>query len=315
MHPALGKIYRAGTTLQAGEGFSRTTINRLGMRGEETPAKVKGEFRVLSIGDSFTSGYQVEDAKTYSALVETALQNQTISPTRVVNAGRSGASAAYYLQLADFYNTTFQPDSVVVQLNDTDITSEALDSTKEFYITSEGNQFKLHRNQNFASDDPLSQVFQKKFPQLDFLLRVSILRIGARHLNILLKRGAPPAVDGAAPSEQTPSGLNYDALAEWAVVNLKAKYRNLILVHIPYDTNNLNKPAQPAEAALIKMAEKHRVPIVAMRKDFVAYYRVTRQPASGFNNTIPGTGHINEIGHELIARRLAPMLQAMKANP
>ncbi len=310
IHSALGRINRAGTTLQSSEGFSRTKVNRLGMRGDDAPPKVNGEFRVLSVGDSFTAGDQVDDAKTYSALIESALKRESRSPISVVNAGRAGASPPYYLQLADFYNTTFQPDSVVVQINDSDFTDEALDAKKEFYMTDEGSQFSLHRNQNFASDDRLSQLLQEKFPQLSFLLRVSIVRVGARNLQTLLKGGATP--EDAPSSTPKPTEKNYDRLVEWTVVNLKAKYRNLIILHVPYVTfNNPNEPPSPVQTSLTKMAAKYNIPIVAMRKDFMEYYQATHQPASGFNNTIPGTGHINEVGHELIAKRLVPMLEAM----
>ena len=312
-HPMLGKIYNRGDRIESSEGFSRTRMNSLGLRGNEIPAKAKGEFRVVSIGDSFTSGEQVEDGKTYSDLVESALKQQGDSSLTVVNAGRTGGTPAYYLHLSDFYKTTLQADSIVVQFNDSDFTQEGLDAKKEFYIRPEGSEFKTIHNQDFASDDRLSQLFQQKFPQLGFLLRISLVRVGGRNIQSMLKGGARPETEEEQKKPQNPASTEYDSLIEWTVVSLKAKYPNLIIVHIPYVTfNQPNEPPSSAEASLIKMAEKHSVPIIPMRKDFEDYYRSTHQPASGFNNTIPGIGHINEIGHRLIANRLAPMLKAMQ---
>lgn len=306
-HPILGRIYNPGDRIESGEGFSRTRMNSLGMRNDEILPKAQGEFRVLSIGDSFTSAEQVEDAKTYSARIGSTFKQQN-SPVTVINGGRTGATPAYYLHLADFYKTQLQPDAVIVQINDSDFTEEGLDPTKEFYIRAQGNTFQAIHNQDFASDDRLSQLFQQKFPQLSFMLQISTLRVGGKNLQAMLKKQAKPTE--AAP---TKSQGNYDRLIEWTVVNLKAKYPNLVILHIPYVTfNNPNEPPNPAEAALIEIAEKHKVPIVAMRRDFVNYHQTFHQPTSGFNNSIPGTGHINEIGHELIAQRLVPLLEAMR---
>jgi lysophospholipase L1-like esterase len=308
-HPVLGRIYNPGDRIESGEGYSRTKMNSLGMRGDEIPTKANGEFRVVSLGDSFTSAEQMADSKTYNALTESALRSQKL-PATIVNAGRSGATPAHYLHLADFYKDTFQPDVVVVQINDSDFSEEGVDPSKEFYIHQEGGQFKTVHNQGFASDDRLSQLFQQKLPQLGFLLRVSTVRVGGRNLQSMLKSKSKPAAEPIQPNTK-----NYDDLVEWTVTNLKAKYPKLIIVHIPYVTfNNPDEPANPPEAALIKMAKKHNVPILAMREDFVNYHLKTRQATSGFNNTIPGTGHTNEAGHELIAKRLAPMLKAMQNN-
>jgi GDSL-like Lipase/Acylhydrolase family len=324
-HPTLGRIRKSGLVVEGNEGFSRTKINSLGMRNDEINPKSKGEFRVLSLGDSFTSGEHVSDTHTYSALIEADLKrkwSKSNSPITVVNGGRAGASPAYFLYLAQFYNSKIQPNAVIIQINDSDIPSDMLGSiTSEFYVIQKGKEFKLSRKKNFRSGNGLSQIIQEKLPQLGFLSSSSIIRVGGRNLQAIFKEQDPKTGNKKKIGETAQSfkaqsfKKNYDNLIEWTVVELKAKYHNLIIVHIPFVTyNNPNEPPSSIEASLKKITAKHNVPFFAMRQDYVNYYHKFYQPAQGFNNTRPGHGHINEIGHKLITKRLVPVLERMRVH-
>jgi hypothetical protein len=86
------------------EGFSRIKLNNLGMRGEDISPKQKNEHRVLILGDSYTKAVQVSDNKTYSYLLQKEIKNKFKLNFNTINAGRDGASPAYYIHLTNFYN-------------------------------------------------------------------------------------------------------------------------------------------------------------------------------------------------------------------
>jgi hypothetical protein len=67
--PAYGWIGRPGAVASMGEG--RVTLNRLGYRGRELPARRPGAAtRVVVIGDSIAFGYGVADEQTFTHLLD-----------------------------------------------------------------------------------------------------------------------------------------------------------------------------------------------------------------------------------------------------
>jgi len=109
-HPVLGRINKAGIAVQGEEGFSRIKLNNLGMRGGDISPKQKNEHRVLILGDSYTKAVQVSDNKTYSYLLQKEIKNKLKLNFNTINAGRDGASPAYY---SVFYTSEVRKDSVL----------------------------------------------------------------------------------------------------------------------------------------------------------------------------------------------------------
>ncbi len=307
-HPVLGRITKAGIAVQGAEGFSRTRINSLGMREENILPKRANEYRILMLGDSFTKGIHVADDKTYTYLTQKILRSKCSSNIRAINAGRDGASPAFYLHLASFYKSLIKPDSVTIQLRNGNI-EDMLDDKKQFYVRQQKKAFTTVYNQNALSDNLLSQIFLHKFPQLSFMLEYSVLRIGGKNLQEIISGHRLNTDESAPPLKQ--SSLNTEnALIDWTVKDLSNKYSKALLLYIP-DLNygNLAEPPSNVEVSLTNSANKQGVNFINMRQDFVQYYQTHHQPAFGFNNTVPGKGHINETGHALIAERLADYLE------
>ncbi|MFB2918571.1 MULTISPECIES: hypothetical protein [Aerosakkonema] len=309
-HPVLGKIAKPGINVQGEEGFSKTKINNLGMRSENILIKVKNEYRILAFGDSYTRAVQVADDKTYSYLLQDALKNKSRFNIKSINAGRDGASPAYYIHLASFYNSVIQPDAVVVQLTDQDFTEDIFNKKKEFYVVKDGESFVTVKNANSLSDDALSQIFIQKFPQLRFMLEYSVLRVGGKNLQSLLgTKENKLSLPASNSSQKKLKNLSrYEAVIDWTVEKFKNKYPKVVILYLP-DYNNINQNPTEIETALTKFTAKHNVDFVNMRQDFINYHQAHHQRVHGFNNTVPGTGHINEIGHELTAKHLAEVFE------
>jgi lysophospholipase L1-like esterase len=90
-------------------------INGQGMRADrdfERP-KPPGVVRIVSLGDSFTVGYEVEAPETFSAVLERSLRARGIE-VEVLNAGVSGFSTAEELLYLERELWKYEPDLVLV---------------------------------------------------------------------------------------------------------------------------------------------------------------------------------------------------------
>lgn len=97
-------------------------INGQGLRADrDFPyAKPPGALRIVSLGDSFTAGYEVEGDETFSSVLERELRARGY-PVEVLNAGVSGystAEAVLYLERELF---RYEPDLVLVSFFGNDL--------------------------------------------------------------------------------------------------------------------------------------------------------------------------------------------------
>lgn len=102
-------------------------INSQGMRADRDFARPKpaGLRRIVSLGDSFTVGYEVEGEETFSSVLERELSKRGLR-VEVLNAGVSGygtAEACLYLERELF---GYEPDLVLVSF----YTNDLVDNTR-----------------------------------------------------------------------------------------------------------------------------------------------------------------------------------------
>lgn len=97
-------------------------INARGMRDprEFAYAKPEGVTRIVSLGDSFTVGYEVERDATFSAVLEEALRARGWD-VEVLNAGVSGFSTAEALLYLERELWKYDPDLVLVSFYGNDL--------------------------------------------------------------------------------------------------------------------------------------------------------------------------------------------------
>lgn len=299
-HPFLGEIYDKGICVWGKEGYSISYVNSLGMRNREIAPKRNDEFRILLIGDSYTEGYQVDANKIFAAILEKNLNTkQKIKHINVINGGKAGNSPADYIYSANFYKKALKPDFVVIQINSNDL-KECLDNPESpVYISNHNNNFRIAKKPNYISANGLRQ----KLPQLSFFTQFAILRVGMENI-----KGNGSSSDKTDTRVKASKKLpEYDPrLINWIVKNLKGSYDNSILVFLPdvdYQ-NGSNYELFPEEIMLTKYTKESHMDYVNMRNDFVSYRKKFTQPVIGFFNTRPGEGHINEMGHKIVADRL-----------
>ena len=326
-HPALGKIDNPGQMIHTKEGFTSTKLNSLGMRAKEPTPKSLGEYRILMLGDSFTRADEVNDGISFSDRLQADFtdaqppnqNNRPITETvQVINAGKPSASPASYLYAADFHKQTFTPDSTVVQLTESDFTMDMNNEFSEFYLEKQDESgYKIKHNKTFGSADPLAQALIEKVPGVRSLMQLSTLRVGGRNLSGSLSSAASELTEDSAdlsPEEalkaETALEAEDAAMVRWTVQQLNRQFPNLVIVFIPamnyqdFGTTSSEPRNTAIENALTLAATDQGVPLLNMREDFLAHYRKSGTNLKGFNNTVPGEGHLNAEGHKLVAKRL-----------
>jgi lysophospholipase L1-like esterase len=97
------------------DGSWRFVTNSKGFRNakEISYAKPANTFRVLSLGDSHTQGFEVHQDNTFSAVLERFLTHRNL-PAEVINAGVSGFSNAEELAFLENEGIKYRPDAVVL---------------------------------------------------------------------------------------------------------------------------------------------------------------------------------------------------------
>lgn len=321
-HPSLGKIDNPGPMLHTREGFNRTRLNSLGMRAAEPTPKLPGEYRILVLGDSFTRADEVSDGINFSDRLQasftsaqkTSAQKTSARKVQIINAGKPSASPAGYLYAAKFHQQTFAPDSTVIQLTEHDFIMDMSNEASEFYLGKKGEaDYQVRHNESFGSADPLAQAVMEYAPGMRSLLQMSTLRIGGRNLSKLL---SPTEADTTESEEPlTPEASKRvqaedAAMVRWTVQQLNQQFPNAVLLFIPsmnyQDAAEVSSDPRNAaiEKALTEASAAQGVPLINMRADFLAHDRSVGTHLNGFNNTVPGQGHLNGPGHQLVAQRL-----------
>jgi len=103
------------------DGF--VTINALGFRGHDTAVpKPPGRYRIVTIGDSLTLGWGVNDDETFSAQLEQALHRSLVGrDIDVVNLGVGGYNTRQEVTLLERNLEKLEPDLVLVGFYSNDV--------------------------------------------------------------------------------------------------------------------------------------------------------------------------------------------------
>jgi len=293
--PVLGKIAKEGTYINGQEGYGWTRIYAEGAIGRPFPdasagAKPPGEKRILFIGDSFTEANQVMTAVKFPFQVERKLKQD--GPWRIesFNAGRSSASPAYYIHLADYYHQRIAPDYVVVQINEDDL-KDLRNRQGNFYIDEAEGRYQTVFNDSFRSTNAIAA----RLDGLYHLLEFSTIRVASEKVQKLL-------MDEPAKKEEARDAARDLALTEWTLAELQRKYPKLVVLFLPtidFSSDGDLDEQGYFERLVAQAARDHQIDLINMRGPFADLYRQQHKIPYGFANTQYGLGHMNAYGHDI----------------
>jgi hypothetical protein len=291
--PDLFWRYRPNQDFEAGE--MRVQTNQFGLRDRpRTREKPAGVFRILSLGESTTFGYQLEATQSYSYLLEQLLNADRGlgRPVEVWNCGICSYTTYQSVKWLERDGLSFQPDLVL-------FFHEMNDFLPTYHRTGDGQALGLGRTDRELAAmsrrlGPLAQLLEKS--AFYRWLRIRVLLAASRALapaldrrqRVYLETGSPeydPALRlrmpwqalpvAAADPKVWPDPLPYMANANplcrvpdpdrvallgELVQTLRARGVDLVLIHPAY------RLSRPHRCVLTELARKEGVPVVEMER-------------------------------------------------
>ncbi len=275
--PVYGKRLKKNfsCTRTAAEFSMRFSTNSYGFRGPEPPSFPVGG--ILFIGDSFTSGYGVNDGEEFPALIAQHLTAPSEAGTvPVVNAGTGNTGNGYWLRFLEAEYDRYDPRAVVLGFCVNDFLDNAVEQL--YRVDQHG---RLHETGMMPRQEAArgAQAVIEAVPGLAYSHLVGLAR------QVFSESGAPPASDGVGTADSLTYALVDTVLAFCALRGVPA-----ILLQIGVDS--------VAARQLDALAGRHgaaslRAPSKADRPEL--YYKTD--------------GHWNAAGHRAIASALLPMVR------
>ena len=282
--PVYGKRLKKSfsCTRTAAEFTMRFSTNSLGFRGGEPSSFPAGG--ILFIGDSFTSGYGVNDGEEFPALIARQLDEAgSKASVPVVNAGTGNTGNGYWLRFLEHEYDRFRPRAIVFGFCVNDFLDNAVE---QLYTVDQDGRLQetgIMPRQEAARG---AQAVIEAVPGLAYSHLVGLAR------QMFSESGAPPASSGEEMADIVTYRLLDTVLAFTAERGVPA-----LLLQIGVDSTR----GGPIEA----LARKHgAVSLLAPSKaDHPELYYTT-------------DGHWNAAGHRAIASALLPLVRtALSQHP
>jgi lysophospholipase L1-like esterase len=314
--PDLGGVFNPGSRVvwrTEGNGTSHWTEH--GIRGRGLPDT--NAFLVLALGDSFTEALQVNDDKVYTSLLERELRQRGI-PAVVLNAGKSGASAADHIWRARLFKRLLHPSWFIVQVEDADFTSKGWDASRgNSYFRRNG----THDGVEVAPPPPNPEARTAKLlgklpgwfsERLTFAYPIR----RTQEFQAWLKNEPPwfhaPPMDGAKSALDAPSTAQYPIGAELDLLKEACGGHLTLLLLTSYRLGG-GCELNAAEQAIAGLARAKGISCTRLDQGFGMISSPRRSPY-GFDNLLGfNRGHLNPEGHRIAAAVLSRELAALSS--
>jgi lysophospholipase L1-like esterase len=312
----------------------RYDINQFGCRDklDRTLKKKDGQKRIVVFGDSFTAGWGVEFNECYTTQLEESLG------TEVINFGKNGGSALWFIHQIRYAVKRFNGDAIVIQffdndLNDNRVYSNFLDfvpgqkigPTNPDLLPKEGlltqSKSVLHSLELYRKIKALRRKLKgKKVNQSNYC------KIGAYPDRKILSRSEIQAKYAFNPKEPpkwtdifevhnpelthkwSQDLINHKQVVEQIFQEAKAAQKPIFIVYIPCISvlkqslamKDLSK--NPLSKQLSELCGKYGAPFLDCRELF-------RADPDPFRFYYLRDGHLNKEGHASLAKAMAPKIK------
>ncbi len=268
------------------EGFGYGKIDGSGYNNPETV----GNPDIVVIGSSHTEALQVAGDENYSAKLERLLKEDTSADNNftVKNLGISGTDAYHCIKNIGYIPQSFDNlRYIIVEIHGIPASAESLSKA----IPDDKGSGELNRG--------IIYRIAQKFPYI-------------RLLNIKISEAGGQEIAGAAPLKNDDKEYD-DRYAEVIDSVMKKIYSSaeacgakpVIMYHSPISVTRSGdikrKDNGPYFEAFKKACSDNGVEFINVSDSFVEHYKNTYEFPYGFSNTVPGEGHLNKVGHGLIA--------------
>jgi len=281
--PMLGAM-KAGDTeiLRTYEGFSRFKTDVYGFNNDSLPSSLPAR-RLLFLGDSFVESEQVARKDNFVSKVN------TLPKTLAYNAGFSGADPRAFLTLLHRFIPVLHPTQVVLCVNGGDLS--ALTSTA---LPSYGNPSGLKKwlQPIFASSSLMTHLNWKYKPEI-----------------VAWWQHLQPEKEGDA---EALASMHMNRLHWQRILELLKKsgipLSLVIMPSVAYSPEGIVFINSTAANMMAEVAEDLHIHVLRTEQSFMEDFVKNKRIALGFSNAHLGEGHLNEIGHTIVANLIIERL-------
>lgn len=277
------------------EGYFNDSMDEYGFNNNSFENKALPY--IIFNGDSYTEAIQVNRSSNYVSLV-----NETFSEYNCFNYGKSGNSIADYIYNAELPKKQFDIAFNFIQVKQYDFTTDSQREDKNIYIDNDNDHFVIKTRE--INKGKLETVISKYSGTVYPFFRYSFLQ-----LQNVIKPKAKNNINNTSVKKRV-FGKNDKRLIDWELEQLKNKYGNNISFIYISDYPVVSKNGivfsgdeyyYDFENYLFDKCKEWDIDIIDTSDAFADFYKNTKQLPTGFNNTRPGSGHINQYAHKIIA--------------
>jgi len=325
--PDFGLVVRPGLVRWGREGHATSHWTRFGLRGRAAP-DLSGE-AILVLGNSVTEALQVDDEEVFTTLVERLLREAGVN-RRVLNAGRSGVSAAEFAAFAERNLRVFRPRWTVVEIMPEDLGPYSWSGDRSHFSLDAGGHLTVNPRPLAEPRHPfLSAVANESMLVVYGAYRIQEFRqaFAEQPPLFLAASSPPPEKNRRGPATETPEPsasmfvactdpntgvIDCPIEAELDAVREAYQGRVSFLV-IPKLNPRFPGFKEPLEMRIDAHCSRTGMSCVNIREGYAELASRGLSPF-GFSNTGFNQGHMNRDGHRLTARLLSRELERLIAD-
>lgn len=277
---------------QTDEGHGLTTYGENGLIVDKV---VRDDvYRILFEGDSYLKSVQVPDAEKFTELVEQRWNaSHPTLPVQTLNLGMEGLDMRTYLSFADNVDAAYQPDKVFLMLSMNDFRQ----------IANRPEMLQRVAALNFAEPliSPIGDSTVKRVTN-DLGLR-AFMRQLRKQVEGFAQQGGGSEEETAVSAELSPEAVRIQLQALQAIWG----DRLVILYHVWIPDLGAGLPETEYDFVMAEM-DALGIPYVSLYEPFRAAF-AAHTPPNGFDNSLLGHGHWNQLGHQLAADEILAYLE------
>ncbi len=304
-HPGLKKYVRVAGTVnrERNEGWGSSVSGALGIHGIPDITKIQSR-KIAIWGDSFVEAIQVDDDKKIAQVFTKISAENGLDLVAFGVGALGGAVVDYYFDLPKYE-----------RLNPTIAAHFILINHRRDVLPG-----KKRRGSLFVADPEFKFILKQREPQGPLFLRKLIYDLDLNFLFALAK-SMPDLKDfrfaiGPVPQRIKAQGHSQKAYDEKAALRflfekLAAQTSlPIVFVYVPRVPElrdgrfDFTDPLAPFMKDFSKMAKTHGMGFISLEQWFIGFHQRTGRFHSGFINSKPGEGHLNEDGNRLVAEAI-----------
>jgi len=277
------------------EGYS---ISKIDNNGYTNPNKGLADEIVLMLGSSHTQGKEVSADSKYSVLV-----NEYFNDNELLHTYNIACDASYLPTQIKHFDAAMKafPDTslVTIEIGSTDFSVEQIEKSLA--------QTSYDMNDSASRFTALSVVGRAKILTKDLFPMLVMIK---NNINTL-KQATADESEFAVDYEEYKRVLN-------EALSLIRSETNTPIVFIYHPTVKIEKDGSiqlkysKTWDVFTETCRNNGIDVIDSGEDFLKYYDDTRKVPYGFYNTTMGSGHLNEVGHRIIANEIIEYMEGLK---